>query len=231
MTTCVVVGMAAEAPIVRQACPKATVVVGAGDAALLSSRLEAALGQNAVAVDRVISVGICGALNLGLNVGDIIVGVNAIYEPSVVACDLAWCDRLFDALQANPQPYRVTYGRFAWSATAVARLADKAALRKATMADVVDEETFIAASIAVGRGIPFAALRVVCDPASFELPPAALVKLTAAGADNMGAILASVAGDIWQVPELVELAALSATAMGNLRAALTRVGPDLAVNP
>jgi adenosylhomocysteine nucleosidase len=228
VTTCVVVGMETEASIVRQACPKAIVVVGAGDAALLSSRLESALGQNAVAVDRVISVGICGALNLGLNVGDVIVGVDAVYDPSIVGCDPAWCDRLFDALQANPQPYRVAYGRFAWSATAVARLTDKAALRSSTGADVVDEETFLAGSIAAAHGLPGAALRVVCDPASFELPPAALTKLTAAGADDMGAILASVAGDIWQVPELVELAGLSATAMGVLRAALPRIGPEFA---
>jgi nucleoside phosphorylase len=218
--------MEAEASIVQQACPKAIVVVGAGDAALLSSRLNAALGQNAVAVDRVISVGICGALNLGLNVGDIIVGVNAVYEIGVVACDPAWCDRLFDALQANPQPYRVAYGRFAWSETAVARLTDKAELRASTGADVVDEETFLAGTIAAARGLPWAAMRIVCDPASFELPPAALTKLTAAGAEDMGAVLASIAGDIWQVPELVELAGLSATAMGVLRAALARISTD-----
>lgn len=220
-------GMQSEAAIVGQPAG-AQVIVGAGDAAALSAKLEAAIAAGA---DRVISVGICGAINLGLQVGDVVVGVNAVYELAAVACDPAWCDRLFDMLQANPQPYRVGYGRFAWSPTAVGRLVDKTALRKATMADVVDEETFIAGSIAAAHGLPWAALRVVCDPALFELPPAALVKLTAAGADDMGAILASIAGDIWQIPELVELAGSTATAMGNLRAVVARVGPGFAVNP
>jgi nucleoside phosphorylase len=200
MTTCVVVGLEQEAAIVRQACPKAVIVVGAGDAALLTSRLEAALGQNAVAIDRVVSVGICGGLNPALRAGDIALGAFLVYQLAEVACDHVWTDRMYMALTAAIPPLlSVQYERFT--------ISDKAALRASTGADVVDEETFIAGSIADARGLPFAALRVVCDPASFELPPAALVRLTAAGADDVGAILRSIEGDLWQIPELVELAA------------------------
>jgi adenosylhomocysteine nucleosidase len=223
----IVVGMESERDIVGQP-PGAVVIVGAGDVASLAAKLEAAIAAGA---DRVLSVGICGAINLGLAVGDVVVGVNAVYPgtgEAVAVCDPAWCDRLFDALQANPQPYRVSYGRFAWSETAVSRLSDKASLRKATDADCVDEESFISCSIAVARGIPCNILRVVCDPASFELPPAAMTKLTAAGADDMGAIFASIVRDPWEIPELFELWGLSATAMGNLRAVVARVGPGLA---
>lgn len=220
----IVCGMASEAAIVGEP-PGAVVIVGAGDAAALSAKLEAAIAAGA---DRVISVGICGALDPSLRAGDIILGTLLIYQLAEVACDEVWTSRLYVALTAAPG-LRVPYedgGWFTTAPTAVARLSDKAALRKATTANVVDEETFIAGSIAAAHGLPFAAMRVVCDPADFELPPAALVKLTAAGSDDIGAIIASVAGDIWQIPELVELAGLSATSMGNLRAALARVGPN-----
>jgi adenosylhomocysteine nucleosidase len=225
MTTCAVVGMEAEAEIIRQACPNALIVVGAGDALALSSRLEAAIAGGA---DRIVSTGICGGLDPALRVGDAMIGTMVRGDMGeVLALDADWAHRLWVALRTPPAaPFPVSYGRFAWSPTAVARMADKAALRASTSADCVDEETFIAAKVAAVHGLPCAALRIVCDPAYFELPPAALVHLTAKGADNIGEIIASIAGDIWQIPELVELAGLSATAMGNLRAVLARAEED-----
>lgn len=231
MTIAIVVGMEAEAEIVRRICPKAVVVIGAGDASLLSSRLNTALGD--AAIDRVISVGICGALNPALQVGDVVVGVRVTYELAVASCDQDWCNWMLEALMTPALPFGVTYGSFTWSEKAVTRLADKAVLRTATMCDVVDEETFIALATAAARGLRCAALRVVCDPASFDLSkaPAALVKLEASGADDMGAILASVLGDLEQVPELIQLAGYSEKAMANLETALTRVSSGFVATP
>lgn len=225
MTTCAVVGMEAEREIVRQASPTALVVVGAGDALALSSRLEAAIAGGA---DRIISIGICGGLNPALRVGDAVIGTLVRGDMGeVLTLDVDWAHRLYVALRTPPAaPFPVSYGRFAWSPTAVARMVDKAALRAATSADCVDEESFIAARVAAVHGLPCAALRIVCDPAWFELPPAAIVNLTASGGENIGAILASVAGDPWQITELFELAGMSATALGNLRAVLARIGED-----
>lgn len=233
MTTCAVVGLEQEAAIVRHACPNAVIVVGAGDAALLTARLEAALGQNAVAIDRVVSVGICGGLNHLMGVGHAVVGTSAVYKLAGVVCDLAWSGRIYDALVPGDLSFPVSTGMFAWSPTAVGRLVDRAALRRVadadvTEADVVDEESFISGLVAKAHGLPWAALRVVCDPSWFELPPAALTKLTATGANDMGAILGSIMRDPWEIPELFELAWMSSTALGNLRAALARVGPDFA---
>lgn len=223
----VVVGMAQEAEIVRQACPNAIVVVGAGNAALLSSRMNGALAED-FPIDRIISIGICGALNPSLRAGDIVVGTSAIYGLSQIDADPSWRARLYDMLAPNVPTVRVSLGWFACSPTAVARLADKAALRKATGGDCVDEETFIAGSIAAAHGLPWAALRVVCDPASFELPPAALVHLKADGTNDMGAILESMASDPGEIPELIELYFYLRTAMVSLRSALASVGPDFA---
>ena len=88
---------------------------------------------------------------------------------------------------------------------------------------------FIAGSIAAAKGLPFAALRVVSDAADFELPPAALARLTSAGAVDFGTVLASIIGDLGQIPELIQLGENSEIALDNLRLALARVGNDFAV--
>ena len=219
MTILVAVGMEQEATLVRQVCPKAIVVIGAGDAALLTARMKDALKQNTV--DRIISVGVCGGIAPDMKVGQIVVCSSVVYQLSQIATDIAWSNRILASIPA------AQLVRFTWSATAVARMVDKVTLRRVTMADVVDEETFIAGSIAVPKGIPFTALRVISDGPDFELPPAALIQLTSAGNDNIGAILDSIAGDPWQIPELVELAGSTATAMAGLKIALTRLGSNL----
>ncbi len=50
---------------------------------------------------------------------------------------------------------------------------EKAALRAATGAAAADMESHLAAAFAATRRVPFAALRVVCDPAERGLPPLA----------------------------------------------------------
>lgn len=226
MTICIVVGMEQEAELVRRACPKAIIVISAGNATLLAEKLAEAIAAGA---NHIISVGICGGLNPSLRAGDIVIGTSIIYGLSQITSDLSWCDRLFAALVPKPPSIHVMQGWFTWSETAVARLSDKAALRKTTGGDAVDEETFIAGSIAATKGISFTALRAVSDSADFELPPAALVKLQADGNENIGAILDSIAGNPWQIPELVELAGSTATAMANLKLALTKIGPNFMI--
>ena len=210
MTIAIVCGLEQEAAIIRQACPKALVVVGAGDAALLRDRLDAALNQDAIKIDRVLSAGICGGLNPTLHAGDVVVGVNAVYGEAVVTCDLAWADRLYGLNAA--------WARFTWSATAVIRLSDKAALRKATGADVVDEETGIAGSIRRGGGgCASSAIPPRSNPAGRAREATGITATTwARSCVRSRAIFGS-------CRILAELAGMSATAMGNLKAAISRV--------
>jgi adenosylhomocysteine nucleosidase len=216
----VVVGMASEAALIGQRSD-CIVIIGAGDAKALTAKLEAAIVAGATSV---LSFGICGALAPDMIAGEVVIGTSVSYQLSRIAVDFSWANRLLQLLPSAQM------ARFAWSNTAVARLADKAALRRAVGADVVDEETFLAASLAATHGIPWVALRAVSDGANFELPPAALVKLTAAGKDNMSAILDSIAGDIWQIPELMELGATTAYAMKNLKTALARIGNNFSAS-
>ena len=120
----------------------------------------------------------------------------------------------------------MSFANVAWSASPTATVAERAALRGATSADVVDMESWIAASAAKAHGLPFAIMRVVLDSSTFELPPAALLPFTPSGANDIEAILGSVARDPWQIPALLKLSSWSEKAMGNLAIALSRIGED-----
>jgi hypothetical protein len=206
MTLAIVCGMKSEADVIGDQPGGCVVIIGAGDAAGLRTKIEAAIADGA---DRVISVGVCGALDPHLPVGAVVVG----------EFDAAWADRLCVK----------TAGRlviFSWSAVPIASPADKARLALASFADVIDMETWVADKIASAHGLPFAALRVVLDPADFDLPPVAMDRLTASGGVDYWAALESVAGDPEQIPEMVKLAGYSRTAFARLRAALALVGGD-----
>src|SRR5271156_1499267 len=179
----VVVGMASEAALIGQRSD-CIVIIGAGNALALSTQLESIIAGGKITA--VLSFGICGGIAPDMVVGKLVVCATASNGVSKIDSDIDWTNRL---LRVLPTAQLI---RFAWSNTAVARLADKAALRRAVGADVVDEETFIAASIATAHKLPWTALRAVSDGPNFELPPAALVALTAAGRDNIGGILSSI---------------------------------------
>ena len=90
MKIAVVVGMASEKPIVGER-PDIQVIVGAGNAPALASRLEATIAAGA---DRILSIGVCGALAPQLQVGEIVVGVSVCDSgDTIIHCDDAWTTR------------------------------------------------------------------------------------------------------------------------------------------
>ena len=93
--------------------------------------------------------------------------------------------------------------RFACVDTPLADCAGKAALHRATGADLVDMESHVAARVASRHGVPFAALRAVTDPAHRSLPHAATVGMRSDGTVDLAAILQSLKRDPAQVPGLV----------------------------
>jgi len=70
-------------------------------------------------------------------------------------------------------------------------------------AHAVDMESHIAARIAKQHGIPFVAIRTISDAATRGLPPAALVPLKPSGRLHLARVLAAVAKDPLQVPDLM----------------------------
>jgi adenosylhomocysteine nucleosidase len=102
--------------------------------------------------------------------------------------------------------------------TITATAAAKLALRQRTGAVAVDMESGAVAELARARHLPFAALRVICDPAETDLPPAALVALNDHGAIGALRLLGSLLRQPGQVPSLIRLARQASAA----RAALVR---------
>jgi hypothetical protein len=85
----------------------------------------------------------------------------------------------------------------------------------------------VAAGFAATRGLPFAAIRVVCDPAGRTLPPLAAEALRPDGGLDILAIVGSLArqpGQIVTLPRLARDASAAFAALSRVRAAL---GPGL----
>jgi nucleoside phosphorylase len=230
VNTVVVVGMASEKAIVGER-PGIQVIVGAGNAPALAKQLKATIANGA---DRIVSLGVVGALAPDLQVGEIVVGVSVCSEgETVIHCDQAWARRVFRLLTDGPQAvhFPVRFGNVASSAKPIATLAEREALRATTEADVVDMESYVAASAAKAHGIPLAILRVVLDLASSDLPLAARLPLRSDGSPDLEAIFGSVMSNPLQIPSLLRLASWSERAMGNLAIALASIGKDFAAYP
>ena len=67
-------------------------------------------------------------------------------------------------------------------------------------------ESHIVARVALAHGLPFAAIRVVADPAERQLPPAATVGMRSDGRVDLPAVLMSLARDPRQLPSLIRTA-------------------------
>jgi adenosylhomocysteine nucleosidase len=88
-----------------------------------------------------------------------------------------------------------------------------------TYAVIVDMESGAVARVAARYGLPFAAVRAVCDPAGFALPPLALEALDAGGRIGPWRVMRSVLRRPGQIPALITLSGHASEA----RAALARL--------
>ncbi len=210
----VVTGLAAEARIA--AGPGVVTVAGGGDAARLALLLRAALGRGAGAV---VSFGIAGGLAPGLAPGAVLIA-SAVHDGADrLPADPAWTERLALLL---PNARRCD---LAGVDAAVAGPDDKAALRRRTGAAAVDMESHVTARLASLYGVPFAALRVVADPAERTLPPAALVGMRPDGTTDLGAVLGSLGRRPRQLPSLIRTGLDARAAFAALAASRRALGP------
>ena len=201
-----VVGLEAEARIARAfGCP---VAIGGGGAA---GAARAAASLAAQGATQLVSFGLAGGLDPGLPAGAVMVPERVIDEAG-----RRWCaDRALAARLGVPR------GALLAVADIVPSAAAKAALWQQTGAMAADIE-----SGAVARaGLGFAVLRVVCDPATRDLPPAALTALDAGGRIRPAALLRSLARHPGQIPGLVALGRDAASARRALLAEVRRIGP------
>jgi hopanoid-associated phosphorylase len=204
------VGMLREARIVRG--PHITAVAGGGRADLLLERLAAAAHE----ATGVLSIGLGGALDAQLAVGDTAIASEVIGDGRWPA-DEAWADRLAQRLPGARRS--VVYG----SDRMITKAVDKAVLHTETGAALADMESHIAARFAAGHGLPLAVVRVISDTADADLPQAVTRGLKPDGGMNLLGVLAALAADPRQMPALIRAGHDAETAFRALRALTPRL--------
>jgi adenosylhomocysteine nucleosidase len=207
-------GLEAEAKIARRAGLPA--VVGAGD----HWRTVAVVEEAAAQVECLVSFGLAGALAPNLKPGDIILST------AVIDDDRTWLSS--ESLRPQISDLARQLGAFEGAVLGaqiiVATKADKQQAWRQTGAIAVDLESVVVARAAAALGIPFVVLRAIADPASRELPPAALLPLRGDGKPAIGQVLASVMRHPQQLPTLFGVAREARQALAAL------VGPAHALN-
>ena len=103
----------------------------------------------------------------------------------------------------------------------------KAALHSETGAVAVDTESHIAARFAARHGLPFVALRAVCDTAARDLPPLAVSAIGRDGRLDLAAIGRELARRPRQLFQLPGTALATAKAMRSLRRVRRSLGSRL----
>ena len=207
-------GLQREAKIIAR--PGLVAVSCGGHGALLEAALEAQIARERPR--GVMSVGIAGALDPGLRVGDVVTGTrlerdgrtfNNIVIPANAGTHLRNVPEMGSrvrgddgSLKSRPSSESEVLG----VDLAVTTDTAKAALRAATNAAAVDMESHIAARVAARHKLPFAAIRVISDTAHHDLPPAACVPLRPDGSIDLPRVLVALARQPSQLPALLRLA-------------------------
>jgi adenosylhomocysteine nucleosidase len=211
-------GLKAEARIAERSSNVKAVVSG-GREHHLHALLEEAIGSG---VRGVISFGIAGGLRPGLKPGTIIIGTSVLHSSGrTYTADARWSDRLFEAIP------NAESGPIAGSGSIIARRDEKRAIYLGSGAFAADMESHVVAQTATDHRIPFAVLRVVADPATLSLPPAAVEGLNSDGTPNIPAVLRSLATRPSQLWDIIRIAGATRQAMNGLLRCHRLLGPGL----
>jgi len=159
--------------IVTGLVQEARIAAGPGMAVICSSSSPTQLRALLTVVDPetirgVISFGVAGGLDPSLRSGDVVVATEVLAGDARWAAGLSLSDDLIEKLTSGRR--RVVRGSLAGAEEVVMGRSCKAALHSETGAAAVDMESHIAAAYAAEVGLPFAALRVISDPAHRALP-------------------------------------------------------------
>src|SRR5262245_7728973 len=144
-----------------------------------------------------ISFGVAGGLSPDLRAGTCLVGSTIVCERAQFITDRSWSmnllrlipDAVHGAIAGVPPP-------------AVAHPEAKRVLHLSTGALAVDNESHLVASVAAAQGLPFAAVRVILDPATRVLPAVALAAIRADGTIDLAALMRSVMRAPSELPTL-----------------------------
>lgn len=163
----------------------------------------------------IVSFGVAGGLNPALKSGDIVIA------SEIVAADHRWATSasLTENLIARPtkRGRSVVPGVLAGVEEVVTGQLGKAALRATTGADAVDMESHIAARYAEHYGLPFAAVRVISDPAHRALPELTMSAIKPNGNVDMWKVMRGIARNPKTIPHLISTGRDFSRALRSLR--------------
>jgi hopanoid-associated phosphorylase len=182
----IVTGLAQEARIA--AGPGMTVVCSSSDPQQLRALLTV---FDPATIRGVISFGVAGGLDPSLKSGDVVVATEVLDGDTRWLAGLALNEEMIARVALGRR--RVVRGGLAGVEKVVAARAVKAALHLETGAAAVDMESHIAAAYAAEAGLPFAALRVISDPATRALPALAMAAIKPNGDIDLRKVLRGLA--------------------------------------
>lgn len=171
----------------------------------------------------ILSFGCAGGLDPGLQPGDCVVA-SAVWTPAgLLPTDPAWTQSLLACLP------RARLATVAGADVPLASTAVKAALYRDSGAGAADMESHAAARVAQRHGLPFAACRIVLDPAWRALPACALAAVRADGRTAPWPLMRRLAADPRQLVALCALGDDAWLARRVLREVRRRLGRTLAL--
>jgi adenosylhomocysteine nucleosidase len=136
-----------------------------------------------------ISFGLAGGLSPDLRTGTCVVGSTIVSETTQIATDRNWSRAL---LQLIPD---AVHGAIVGAATVVSHPEAKRNLHSRTGALAIDNESHVVARVAAARGLPMAAVRVIMDPATRELPRIALAAVRPNGTIDLATLIRSMTSE------------------------------------
>lgn len=195
----IVTGLFSEARIA--AGPGMTVICSSSDPGQLRAQLEA---FDHTSVRGIISFGIAGGLDPSLRAGDLVVANEIMMGERRFATTPALSENLVE--RTNIGRHRIVGGAIVGAEEVILDPRDKVLLHEETGATAVDMESHIAAAYAASVGLPFAAVRVINDPASRSLPALALNALKPNGNICPRKVLRGLAREPSVIPSLMRTA-------------------------
>lgn len=192
----IVTGLVQEARIA--AGPGMTVICSSSDPRQLRTLLD---GFDLTSIRGIISFGVAGGLDPALKSGDVVIATDVVAGDNRWEAAEALSEELISGAGLGRQ--KVVRGGLVGVEKVVAGQAGKSALRSQTGAAAVDMESHIAAEYAVMAGVPFAALRVISDPATRALPEIATTAIKPNGDIDLRKVLRGVARNPSSIRELL----------------------------
>lgn len=163
----------------------------------------------------VISFGIAGGLDPSLHPGDVVVATAVIAETGAWKVPASVVTAVVERVRASG--ICVVQGALAGVEEPILLPIDKAAVHRETEAIAVDMESHIGAAYAAANDLPFAAIRVISDPAIRALPPLAARALKADGRIDFGAVLSGLARAPMDISTLIRAGGDAGKAFAGLR--------------